>query len=277
MPLGPESRGISGRKGDRMNELISPQRSFTPGDLFALLAEQVSSYQHYYHLGNSTSIPAETARELLRSIQYTLTIAPEGLRQGQAILTGRLEEAKRLYRLVAVTESNQSSWFWDTMQELSRYLDRYDPLHFAHRGPELMCYPIALPIPEGIMGVEEALFYLRCLWMENQILDCFPDGALRELQSRLPSNYWDGPEILCQQPLLNAAGRVLLGLPLDTLILGEFQENLPHLTQERILQAGETVCKILSFPAGPAAYAQAVLRDVLPRLLSAKDPGDLFL
>ncbi len=260
-----------------MKELSRPQHTFTAGDLYALLAEQVKSYQRYYHLGDNTSIPTETARELLSSIQYTLTLAPEGLRQGQAILTGRLEEAKRLYRLAAGTELSQSSWFWDTMQELRRYLDRYDPLHFAHRGPELMCYPIALSIPEGIRGVDEALFYLRCLWLENQILYSFPHGTPEELLSRLPHSYWDGPEILCQQPLLNAVGRVLLDLPLDTLILGEARAELPPLTRESILMAGEQVCEILCLAPGPAAYAQAVLREVLPRVLNAKAPRELFL
>ncbi len=260
-----------------MRELSRPQHSFTPGDLYALLAQQVKSYQRYYHLGDNTSVPTETAQELLKSIRYTLTLAPEGLRQGQAILTGRLEEAKRRYHLVAGTELGQGSWYWDTMRELGRYLDRYDPLHFAHRGPELLCYPIALPIPEGILGVEEALFYLNCLWLENQILYSFPEGTLEELQAQLPHNYWDGPEILCQQPLLNAVGRVLLDLPLDTLILGESREELPPLTQNRIFQAGEKVCEILGLAPGPAAYAHAVLRDVLPRLLNARNPRELFL
>ncbi len=260
-----------------MRELSRLQRGFTPGDLYALLADQVKSYQRYYHLGDNTSVPTETAQELLKSIQYTLSLAPEGLRQGQAILRGRLEEAKRLHRLVAGTELGQGGWFWDTMQELGRYLDRYDPLHFAHRGPELLCYPIALAIPEGVAGVEEALFYLNCLWLENQILYSFPAGTLAELQARLPYDYWDGPEMLCQQPLLNAVGRVLLDLPLDTLILGEFREELPTLTQDLILQAGERVCEILNLPPGPAAYAQAVLRDVLPRLRNARNPRAMFL
>ncbi len=260
-----------------MRELSHPRHSFTPGDLYPLLARQVKSYQRYYHLGDNTSVPTETAQELLKSIQYTLTLAPEGLRQGQAILTGRLEEAKRLYRLVSATEQGQGSWFWDAMQVLASYLDRYDPLHFAHRGPELLCYPIALPVPEGILGVEEALFYLHCLWLENQILYSFPAGALEELQTQLPHDYWDGPELLCQQPLLNAAGRVLLGLPLDTLLLGEFRDALPAFTQDSILQAGEKVCEILSLASGPAAYAQAVLKDVLPRLLGSRNPEEMFL
>ncbi len=260
-----------------MRELRRPRHGFTPGELYPMLSQQVKSYQRYYHLGDNTSIPSETAQELLKSIQYTLSVAPEGLRQGHAILTGRLEEAKRLHRLVAGTELGQGSWFWDTMQELSRYLDRYDPLHFAHRGPELLCYPIALSIPEGIQGVEEALFYLNCLWLENQILYSFPDGTLEELQSQLPRDYWDGPEMLCQQPLLNAVGRVQLDLTLDTLLLGESRAALPPVTPDGILQAGEEVCGILHLPSGPAAYAQAVLRDILPRLVNARNPRDMFL
>ncbi len=260
-----------------MRELSRPQPNFSPGNLYTLLAQQVKSYQKYYHLGDNTSVPTETAQELLKSIQYTLTIAPEGLRQGQAILAGRLEEAKRLYRLVAGTELGQGSWFWDTMQELGRYLDRYEPLHFAHRGPELLCYPIALPVPEGILGVEEALFCLNCLWLENQILYSFPDGTLEDLQAQLPRDYWEGPEILCQRPLLNAVGRVLLNLPLDTLLLGELRGELPLLTRDTILQAGEKVCECLRLPPEPAAYAQAVLKDILPRLLGSRNPEEMFL
>lgn len=265
-----------------MVDLTQTQRSVSPGDLYDLMAAQVKSYQRHYRLGDNTSISTETARELLGSIQYTLNAAgpggtaSEALARGQALLAARTERARGLLRLLTATENAQSSWFWDAAAEMGRYLDRYDPLHFAHRSPELLCYPIALPLPEGMKGIDEALFYLNCLWQEDQILCAFSAAALEELQAAMPPGYWAGPELLCQQPLLSAAARTLLGLPLDSLLLGAARERLPALTPQSLLQAGERVSELLALPPGPAEYARAVLEEAIPRLMAARDPAGIF-
>ncbi len=266
-----------------MADTLTTRNGCSAAEMYSLLEEQVKAYHRHYHMGQNTSVAAQTAQELLASIRYTLETAgpdstpSQALHRGQAILTGRLEEAKRRYALVAATQSFQDSWFWEDMGEMGRYLDRYDPLFFAHRGPELLCYPIAMTMPAQLQGIEEALYYLNCLWLENQILGSFPEGVLEEFLDALPGTQWDGPQMLCQMPLLQAVGRILLELPLDTLLLGQLRYRLPQLSREAVLQAGEQVCAALKLTPGAAVYAQAVLRDVLPRLLSSKAPAGMFV
>ncbi len=255
------------------------------GMLYQLLANQVKSYHKHYHMGENTSVPVEVAQELLASIGYTLELAGQGggadarLRRGQAVLAGRLEEAQRLYRLVTATQWGQGAWFWEDMAQMGHYLDRYDQLHFAHRSPALLCYPTALPIPQELQGIDAALFYLNCLWMENQILFHFPEEVLTNFWTVLPWDFWQGPEILCQRPLLNAAGRVLLGLSLESLLLDEAERAalLPLLSKERVMAAAERVFQALCLTADAACYARAAIAEVLPRLLAAKEPERMFL
>ncbi len=256
-----------------------------PGALYQLLANQVKCYHKHYHMGENSSVPVEVAQELLASICYTLELAGQGgsadarLRRGQTVLAGHLEEAQQLYRLVTATQWGQGSWFWEDMAQIGNYLARYDHLHFAHRSPELLCYPTALPIPQGMQGIDAALFYLNCLWVENQILFQFPEEVLAEFWTALPWDFWQGPEILCQRPLLNAAGRVLLGLPLESLLLDEEEKTalLPQLSRENVTVAAERVFAALSLTADVACYARAAIAEVLPRLLAAKEPERLFL
>lgn len=267
-----------------MSEALS--RSLPPREqlaLYRLLGDQVKSYHRHYHMGENTSVPTEVAQELLRSIWYTLDLGSgdtleQRLKAGQAVLEARLEEARRLQKLVADTAPDyESQCRWEEVHALGRYLQGYDPLHFAHRGPEGLFYPLLARMPEDVTGLDEAWFRLNCLWLENQLLHTFPAGTVEDLDAHLPPDYWEAPQNLCEQPLINGLGRILLGKPLTSLLLDDRgQEALVPLTEEpRLWAAMDALCGQLALPPAPAAYARALIQELLPRLSAARAHGDL--
>lgn len=270
-----------------MNQSLTPV--LTPrqqAELHALLAGQVKSYHKHYHMGDNTSVPTEVARELLHSVWYTLDLGSgdslkERLASGQAVLESRLEEARRLHALVAASAPEYANQcHWETMASLDRYLRRYDHRHFAHRVPEELDYPLLVPVPEELQGLDQARYILNCLWLENQILCAFPEGAVSALYGSLPPDYWEAPQNLCEQPLINALGRLLLGKGPDSLLLSDWdREALPRLLGDdpapRLLAAGDGLRAALDLAPAAADYARAVITGLLPRLRAALPHGDL--
>ena len=52
-----------------MNHLSA--NTLTPRELYSLLASQEKSYHKHYRMGSNSSVPTETARELMESIRNT--------------------------------------------------------------------------------------------------------------------------------------------------------------------------------------------------------------
>lgn len=268
---------------DALSRSLPPREQLA---LYELLGKQVKSYHRHYHMGENTSVPTEVAQALLRSIWYTLDLGPgdtlaDRLRSGQALLEERLEAAKMLQKLVAdTTPEYESQCRWEAVSALGRYLQGYDHLHFAHRGPEELFYPLLARMPEDAQGLDEARFYLNCLWLENLLLQAFPEGAVEALYAQLPPDYWEAPQNLCEQPLINGLGRVLLRKPLDSLTLtdGDLAALTGLLTadaKKRLSEAMEALCAGLKLTPAAAEYARGLLPELLPRLNAALPGGDL--
>lgn len=250
--------------------------------LYARLGEQVKSYHRHYHMGDNTSVPTETARELLESMVYTLKLTPGGtLEAGQKLLEQRLALAKERHRLVRTTAPEwESQCRWETIAALGHYLERYDYLHFAHRGPEGLDYPLLVAVPEELQGLDRAVFYLNCLWYENQLLHAMDEAARGSWENRIP-DYWGIPLNLCEQPLIQLLGRQLLGLPLSESELSDADRRalaplLREQTKERLQMQAAGLCKKLEISdPNAAAYACAAADSLYPRLTAALPTGDL--
>lgn len=264
-----------------MKELLHRNPSAL-SQLYARLGEQVKSYHRHYHMGDNTSVPTETARELLESMLYTLNLSPGGtLEEGQQVLADRLILAKEQHRLVRASSPDwESQYRWDTIAALGRYLEQYDHLHFAHRIPELLYYPLLTPVPEELQGLDYAVFYLNCLWYENQLLQAMGRGARGSWEQRIP-DYWGIPLNLCEQPLIQLLGRDILGLDLNRSNLSEQEvhlltELLQNTTAENLNARLLTLCGKLGISDPKAAVYACCAADALyPRLRAALPSGDL--
>ena len=198
------TEGLSPREQHQLLLQVSP-----------LMARQVKGYQKARHLGESTSVPSDLARELMDSVAYTIDISggirpgmtlEQALRQGQQLLESRIRRAKELLKLVVDTAPSwQTKCRWEALEELGRYLKTYDHLHLAHRGPDGLFYPVPVSAPPSLQGIDLCLWYLTVLWQENQIML----GArwnLEALWDRLPKDCLNQ----CEHLLTNGFGKLLL-------------------------------------------------------------------
>ena len=227
------------------------------GQMYLLMAKQVQSYHKHRHMGNNSSVPVELAQELMESITYTINLVggvytnrniEEALRLGQEILESRLTKAKAMLELVNATAPQwQTECRWEALRYLRHYLEQYDHLHLAHKGPDDLFYPILISPPEGIQGIDSCIFYLNILWIENQIMAGVPEDSLEEFWDRLPAATLNQ----CEHLLINGIGKALLGTGIDPLVF-EAEEHMQLIvtlmkaTGERLKDAAKLLCQWLN-------------------------------
>lgn len=239
-----------------INPLSPEEQQRIMEQMYLLCGKQVQSYHKHRHMGNNSSVRVELAQELMESIEYTINQVggvythrnmEEALLLGQKMLEKKRTKAKAMLELVNGTAPQwQTECRWDTIGYLRHYLESYDHLHLAHRGPEDLFYPILISTPDGIRGIDLCLFYLNILWIENQIMAGVPDHVLEQFCERLPV----GTLNPCEQLLVNGIGKVLLGKGLDPLVF-EPEEHMHVIiammraTDESLREAAKLLCQWL--------------------------------
>lgn len=240
-----------------MNPISPDEQQRVMSQIYALLGKQIKSYHKHRHMGDNTSVPVELAQELMESIDYTLRLTggiyssknlEEALKIGQNILDSKLQKAKSMLELVSATAPQwQTDCRWEALRYLRHYIDTYDLLHMAHRGPDELFYPILISQPETLRGIDCCNFYLNILWIENQIMAGVPEDALEQLWDRIP------PETLnqCEQVLINGIGKAILGTGIDPLIFSpeEHFQIILALTkggEKKLGSAVHTLCRWLN-------------------------------
>lgn len=270
-----------------MSQLSMPQKSlrWLPEQMYLLLAKQVKSYHKHRHMGDNSSVPAELARELMASTEYTLgQLGPTGaggsleeaLALGQVVLEGKVKKARSTLDLVfATAPSWQSECRWDALSCLSRYLAGYDHLHLARRIPEDWFYPVLTAAPDGTLGIDLCLFYLNVLWWENQIMACLDDRESEPLWALLAQDAYSLCANPCEQLLINALGKALLSSP-DGLTFSDAERGQlyallrgmdTHALRAKLNNGVFRICDrwALADPHA-AAYARSITKHLLPRL-----------
>ena len=254
-----------------INPLSPEEQQIIMEQMYLLMGKQVQSYHKHRHMGNNSSVPVELAQELMESIEYTIGLVggvyahrniEETLVLGQEILESRLSKAKSMLELVNGTAPQwQTECRWEALRYLRHYLEQYDHLHLAHKGPEDLFYPILISPPEGVQGIDSCIFYLNILWIENQIIAGVPDDALEQFWDRLPAAALNP----CEHLLINGIGKALLGTGIDPLVF-EAEEHmqlivaLMRATEEGLREAAKLLCEWLDLKDENARmYVEAVV------------------
>ena len=254
-----------------INPLSPEEQQKIMGQMYLLMGKQVQSYHKHRHMGKNSSVPIELAQDLMESITYTINLVggvytnrniEEALKLGQEILESRLTKAKSMLELVNATAPQwQTECRWEALRYLRHYLEQYDHLHLAHKGPDDLFYPILISPPEGIRGIDSCIFYLNILWIENQIMAGVPDDALEQFWDRLPAATLNQ----CEHLLINGIGKALLGTGIDPLGF-ETEEHmqlivaLMRATEEGLREAAKLLCQWLNLNDENAKmYVQAVI------------------
>ena len=254
-----------------INPLSPEEQQRIMEQMYLRMGKQVQSYHKHRHMGNNSSVPVELAQEMMESIEYTVGLVGgvyahrnigEALLLGQEILENRLSKAKSMLELVNGTAPQwQTECRWEALHYLRHYLEQYDHLHLAHKGPDDLFYPILISPPEGIQGIDSCLFYLNILWIENQIIAGVPDDVLEQFWDRLPAATLNQ----CEHLLINGIGKALLGTGIDSLVF-EAEEHmqlivtLTRATEEKLRDAAKLLCQWLSLKDENAyMYVEAVV------------------
>ena len=254
-----------------INPLSPEEQQRVMNQIYLLMGKQVQSYHKHRHMGNNSSVPVELAQEMMESIEYTIGLVGgmyahrnigEALVLGQEILESRLSKAKSMLELVNGTAPQwQTECRWEALRYLRHYLEQYDYLHLAHKGPDDLFYPILISPPEGIKGIDSCFFYLNILWIENQIVAGVPDDTLEQFWDRLPAATLNQ----CEHLLINGIGKALLNTGIDPLIF-ETEEHmqlivtLMRATEERLMDAAKLLCHWLNLKDENAKmYVQSVI------------------
>lgn len=246
--------------------------------MYFLIGRQIQSYHSRRHMGSNTSVPAELAQELLESIEYTVSQAggahaypdlEDAFRSGQKVLEGKLSKAEAMMDLVAGTAPNwQTECRWEALRYLRHYLDQYDCLHLAHKGPEGLFYPTWIALPEDIQGIDHCLFCLNILWLENQIMAGIPEDILEQLWDRLPAD----TQNQCEHLLINGIGKILIGASLAPLTFEEEERAslvaaMSKADKQALEAAAGVLCQRIGLKDGNVGkYVRAILPQLTERM-----------
>ena len=262
------------------------QRRRLAASLAELTARQAARY-----LAGDTSLPEETAAELLRSLVFTLTLArredeltdeafagakPEALlARGQALLQKKLPRLRLLWQQVCRgAPPYASDCLRETLDGIGVFFRRYDLYFFAHQIPCAIDYPLCLPVADEPAGALYLERWLRQLAAENQLLSCLDAAQVQALLGRAEADWRTGCGNLCAQPATNALGRTLAGksggLALDADDCARAAARLQGAETGALLAfaAAETASR-LRLPPAAARCLAGVAASLAPRLENA--------
>ena len=243
----------------------------------------------------SSSVSEENALRLLSSVCFILQEyleetghterdlalgnIDEAFKYVKAVLLKRVDEARELWNKAVLTIPKiQSRALTDTMQGIKYGLSHYSTDLFAAEVPGSIDYQLMLPVSEKALGIEYIILWLRELLLENYILSRFEAKAVRSVLLRVCPFY---PELiinLCENPLQNAIGLILLQKDpfslyithSDRLALTETFASLSKQECEDLLcAAAQKICVRLLIPKESCKGVEAFAKSLAPRIMAS--------
>ena len=255
-----------------------------------------------YTFSDSSSVPVETAEELLSSICFTLDAyvkatgsAPKLLvtenldtlfEGGLKILEAKIGEGKRLWQAACISAPEiENISYRDTLRSIGGFWKRYDSRFLAHQIPCDIDYQLCHSVPEHNQGIEYVNEYLRRIIAENSIIRLFSRDLVIRLLERYCPDYKELLINLCEPVIVNAVGLALIGSsPLALHISDADRQKLlelfAHLTDSKVClaltEAAGTFCnKVGITDRSIREYIIHTAADLYPRVLAALPTGNL--
>lgn len=263
----------------------APSYSENPEILYLLLEERIRRYT----MGDSSSVPVDTARRLLESILYCLDIqrradknalpdsAPMKTRW-QAGVDAAKRTAKRARLLLLQAQRTppplSNTAYCDTLTALPAFFAAYDADFFAQEIPCSFDYPLCQPVLDGLFGAEYIQDFLRRMLAENTFLRAFSADALLSLYEKYYIDYADLLVNLYLPAAEMATLCALFGAPVRALSLTP--EQLQALN-EKLQKATETEAQALIDEAAENALLELQLSGTFLRDYLKKTARDLLV
>ena len=276
--------------------LFSPEdKEHLQNQAMGLLARQARKYT-----GGDTSLPRETAAELLKSALYTAGLAlaqdapetalqrlrGEGLdavfQAGQACLRRRLTRAELMHRRLCQGLFPLKNVFYrGTLSEgIGGFFRVYRPDFFAHETHVTLDYPLYLDARRGT-GILRVEGYLQAAIHENRFLGYFSPREVEALFRRMDENHMQ-MLMNCYEPVLTVAlcrrlagrgGRELTcdGSTTALLLGGRGRREIAELLRPHL----EAMAEELACPPGLEDYLRRSLPGIAASLERAMAAGRL--
>ncbi len=284
------------------NTLLSPlapqQRREVQERLMNILEHQA----RLYTAGLSSSLPEQTAAELLHSICWCLQLyLRENGQDSRALLgsdelalfdaalrhaEGRAQDCRRLYISVcAGAPMWVSRAMRDTLGSIRDYFLRYNVRFFAHAMPSGIDYQLCLPAQDELEGTAFTADYLVRLGYENTLIRAFPKEETACLLQTVTPGYYSRLMGVYDLVLTNAVGAYLSQGQAGHLSVPEsarpqLRAALGAGDSSRFAEGAARMCAALGIAdAGCAAYASGAARAQWPRIRAAMDtnPENVFI
>lgn len=278
----------------RKNEALQNTGALDPGaeKLLRLMKRQAERYTG----GDSSSIPLETARELLESICFCLGVEADGdlpggdleaaFREGLERIEKKLAWGRALWAAVRDhMPPVESRSMEDTVESIGTFWERYDYRLFAHLVPCDIDYQLSIPVSEQLRGVDYVNAYLTRLAVENQFLLRF-SGKREDVILRRYCPDYRGLLVNLFEPVfavvlgLELLGRDPEGLALtreDLEALDGLFRNLPRRGLENLLEQGtrRLAARLALNGRESRDYLRTCGRALAPRIAAARDVGGM--
>lgn len=263
-------------------------------DMFQLL-ELLACKCDEWTRGESSSLPAEKAQDILTSIMYVISLArkeqsdnipvSELFERGLVCVQKKLFSCHMLQRRILKNLFNTPNVFYRSTIAggISGFFKLYIPQFSAHEIHITADYPVCLGRPE-LEGVEFIEEYLSRIDAENAFYRLFDSMTVHRLLLGLSPDYAQLPVNIFEPVLLAALGLIIVerlpaGLDLteyDVLLL---EDTFCGKTKEQIESALKTalgrLTVYLDIPERSLAYASACLPTLAANILNAAEHNTL--
>jgi len=266
--------------------------------LWQLLGRQTGRFT----MGDSSSVPIETAQELLASICYCIGIylkesgIDEGaiklkseslsdlFAHGQRVVATKIDLGRKLLseaKKTALDIDNIS--YHDTLREIEYFFKKYDYRFFAHDIPCMIDYQLCHSIPE-LSGIEYINEYLSRLIIENKFCRHFNSSLITSLLQGYCHDYREQLINMFEPVLTNATGLALLDKNIFLLdvndadrvdLLNLFRLWTEEEALENLITSAEKLCSILSIEdISSREYLKSTASGLMSRIRMLKETGN---
>ena len=264
---------------------IETGSSESPEALFALLADRIARYT----MGDSTSVPIDTAQRLLEGIAFCVSLhrasanvtVPNTSPVSERYWAGVAEAKRRARRARLLLNQAQRGQppvvnigFLDTLSALPSFFRWYDAEFFAQEIPCSIDYPLCHPVSDALLGVEFVQNYLLRWLVESRFLRAFSKEALVRLYEQY---YGDYNDLLVNLYLPVAEMAVLCALaerPICGLALE--REELSAVSKT-LTQADDLTANALLAVASDRVLAEAGIRGAMDRAYLLDTARDFWI
>lgn len=290
----------------RDNSIVSENARIPfQGELYKLLRFQTEKYT----MGDSSSVPVETAGELLASIQYTIEIYTKATSgktetaelvdqidlddifvEGQSILSNKMEMGKNLYKKARETVLQiDNISYQETLKEIDVFFKNYDFRYFSHEIPCMIDYQLSQAVV-GLQGIEFINEYLRRYLLENEFCGQFDRESIISLLKTYSPDYREQLINIYEPVATNAIGLALLNQNIQSLNVTDadrgdigllFYQTTEQKAEELLFGAVDRLCDTLNIVNSELKeYLRDTAIALLPRINVLKDNhtfDELFL